>query len=215
MEKKCFKCFAILPLDEFYKHSRMADGHLNKCKICTKNDAIANRNNRLEYYREYDRKRRLHGRTESLHSNERWAIRNRHKRVAHVAVGNAVRDGRLFKKPCEICGSKEVQAHHDDYSKLLDVRWLCVTHHAEHHKRERKEIRQSLALRGEVRRYLGQGLLPNSLPTELLREQKCPPQAKAEGGDHMTHGVMTVRTCSGRSVGAAAGRVIPPSSLTR
>ena len=37
-EKKCFKCDNILPLDMFYKHSGMTDGHLNKCKICTKND---------------------------------------------------------------------------------------------------------------------------------------------------------------------------------
>ena len=36
--KTCFKCHLTLPLSEFYHHPRMKDGHLGKCKECTKKD---------------------------------------------------------------------------------------------------------------------------------------------------------------------------------
>jgi ribosomal protein S27AE len=53
------------------------------------------------------------------------------KQVAHAKVAVAIQTGRLTRKPCEVCGAKSVEAHHDDYSKPLNVRWLCKTHHME------------------------------------------------------------------------------------
>ncbi|HEY4831966.1 MAG TPA: hypothetical protein VIH61_05330 [Waddliaceae bacterium] len=134
----------------------MADGHLNKCKECTKKDTIKNRNENLEYYQEYDRKRsnlehRIKLRkqvAERWKANPKlrkrrgelkrvWQQRNAEKRAAHVITGNAIRDGRLIPKPCEVCGKKKVDAHHDDYAKPLEVRWLCKKHHAEYHVQKR------------------------------------------------------------------------------
>ena len=43
--------------------------------------------------------------------------------------------------PCEICGSLTTHRHHEDYSKPLDIRWLCSRHHAARHK-ERRETGQ-------------------------------------------------------------------------
>lgn len=55
--------------------------------------------------------------------------------AAMQAVQSAVRNGSLVKQPCEVCASPVVEAHHDDYTKPLQVRWLCREHHVkEHHK---------------------------------------------------------------------------------
>ena len=57
-------------------------------------------------------------------------------RITTRAVTNRyIKSGILIKQPCEVCGVMEkVEAHHDDYTKPMDVRWLCRSHHAEHHR---------------------------------------------------------------------------------
>jgi len=32
-----------------------------------------------------------------------------------------------------VCGAEKSDAHHDDYAAPLAVRWLCRTHHFQHH----------------------------------------------------------------------------------
>ena len=147
--KKCMKCGEVKPVDQFYRHKRMADGRLSKCKTCTKRDVRENRARKIEYYREFDRARsnlphRVEARAaysqtqegkEALRRGSKaWGKRNPIKKAASVAVNNAVRDGRMTRQPCEVCGLAKAQAHHCDYGKPLDVRWLCTTHHAEWHK---------------------------------------------------------------------------------
>ncbi len=45
----------------------------------------------------------------------------------------AIRYGKMERQPCEICGQSKAQGHHTDYSKPLEVRWLCAKHHREEH----------------------------------------------------------------------------------
>ncbi len=52
--KTCRDCDIQKDLDEFYKHRRMKDGHLNICKVCRTTQVIANRLTKVEYYKAYD-----------------------------------------------------------------------------------------------------------------------------------------------------------------
>jgi hypothetical protein len=56
------------------------------------------------------------------------------KYVAHKEVKLAIISGKLIPKPCEICGRPEFAAHHEDYNKPLDVKWLCVSCHMSLHR---------------------------------------------------------------------------------
>lgn len=61
--------------------------------------------------------------------SQRYPERNR----ARQRVCYAIKTGKLERQPCEICGEIKTHAHHDDYSRPLDVRWLCTQHHRELH----------------------------------------------------------------------------------
>ena len=148
--KTCMKCGGRLPLTEFYKHPKMADGRLGKCKTCTKRDVRENRRKRAEYYREYDRQRAMRpdrvkmredylktesGKEARARALARDAERRPNAAKANNALGNAVRDGRIERpNRCEDCGALcTPQGHHDDYAKPLDVRWLCPGCHKQWH----------------------------------------------------------------------------------
>lgn len=64
------------------------------------------------------------------------------KILARVWVQRAIKAGKMVRQPCEICGLEKVDAHHDDYWKPYDVRWLCRSHHREHHECNKGLIRE-------------------------------------------------------------------------
>lgn len=153
MLKICKDCKKEKDVVDFY-------GKQNECKECTKSRVKKYRENNIEKVREYDRNRpNVKERNERFKAaqkermkdaeyrkivngmRKKWAEKNTVKRAAHIIVSNRIRGGVLIKQPCEVCGELKVDAHHDDYEKPLDVRWLCKKHHAEHHKNEREKER--------------------------------------------------------------------------
>lgn len=128
--KRCAKCKAEKTTDGFYPKD-------SKCKPCRCELVRANRRNNIEHYRAFDKARyRTPERRAYTHNMAySYVLSHPKARAAHTAVGNAVRDRRLFKKPCEACGNARAHAHHDDYDKPLDVRWLCPPCHFDWHQK--------------------------------------------------------------------------------
>lgn len=134
MLKVCFKCLVEKEIDEFYRHSAMADGRLGKCKECTKQDTQLNYSNHRLQYREYDKQReQLENRKRAkAEYQRRYRSTKKLEYKAHQLVNKALKSGKLQKQSCEECGtSSGVEGHHDDYTKPLHVRWLCFKHHRE------------------------------------------------------------------------------------
>jgi hypothetical protein len=140
--KTCFKCGTEKPLTEFYRHKKMGDGYLGKCKCCTKADVSEHRHGKgRENVLKYDRERaqtsvRVESRRRIV---KEWIASHPERRAAHKKLGYAVRSGRVTPLPCLICGDK-AEAHHPDYNAPLDVVWLCPAHHKQAHADSKRSI---------------------------------------------------------------------------
>jgi len=157
--KICRRCGQNKPLNEFYPHSQMADGHLNICKECTiervkkyerKNKPIIIKKDR-ERFRNLTgerraNRRRINHKWRKTHPNEtfgfyqKWIRKNPEKVKAHNALSNAVRDGKIKKsKICKMCGSQRLlHGHHESYKKQdwLNVTWVCYICHRKLHRKK-------------------------------------------------------------------------------
>ena len=142
LSKQCFKCKTSKPFEDFYKHPQMADGRVNKCKDCNKNDVTSYRNKNLEKYRAYDRARAKISKRIKLQVEvtRAWRAEDSRRAVAHSAVAKAIRNGLLIRMPCIRCGKEKSEAHHEDYDKPLEVMWLCTSCHKQRHKELKAEF---------------------------------------------------------------------------
>lgn len=165
--KKCIHCGEEKTLEMFYRHPQMLDGYLNKCKECTKKENKENRNMKIEYYRQYDRERGCTEKRKKARkeyeikmktfnpdlfqkrkniANQKWRNKHKDRTKAERLLDYAVKYGKLIKpEKCIKCGLKteNLQAHHFDYTKPLEVWWLCSSCHAQEHVRKREEQRKN------------------------------------------------------------------------
>jgi len=147
----CRVCDAEKQVSEFYPRQIKSDRSSGECKECTKSRIRKNRAENIDYYRSYDRmryreseERREHchaaGRTTpmSVRVEKQRAKRKEDGNLRHNArqkVARAVAKGQIKKMDeCFFCGTgQSLQAHHEDYTKPLDVFWLCPKCHGKLH----------------------------------------------------------------------------------
>lgn len=71
-------------------------------------------------------------RTRRIDHYQKLSLLEKRKLIARTTANNAVKAGKLPRKPCRVCGDP-AQMHHGDYRKPLAVEWLCREHHEQHH----------------------------------------------------------------------------------
>ena len=132
--KICPKCKKKKPLESFFKDKSRKSGYQTYCQYCC--------NERGRIYRKTEsgiRAKRKHldsrrGKRAIYEYGKKYRNDNPLKISSHKAVYYAISIGRLIKGPCLICGSVvNIEAHHGDYNKQLDVSWLCSQHHKDLH----------------------------------------------------------------------------------
>ena len=147
--KRCTKCCEIKEIDLFPKGR-------NECKKCRSNFVLVHYRlhrdeicqSRKAYEKEYDRKRNKDperaeyarqlywkNRDKILESRKGKIVQQKPrdplKEKCKALFAYAVKNGRIQKGCCSICGEQKVEGHHFDYSKPYEVVWLCHRHHAE------------------------------------------------------------------------------------
>ena len=125
MSKACKKCGNFIPLKGFYRSKRTKDGREGDCKECRK-----------QY--DLDRKDEPHRKKMKYESTKRMREKCPEKHRAHQIVKRAVRNGTLVKSPCT-CRVEKVLGHHEDYSKPLEVIWMCTECHTKLHVKRKND----------------------------------------------------------------------------
>jgi len=145
--KKCKKCGKEKNIEDFPKYkTKGISGRRGICRLCWNKKWTPVVVNHTKRYRDQKEEYRKKHREDAARQYQRekpngqwrercklYEIRHPERARAKVMVMMAVRSGKLKPMPCEKCGRK-AQAHHEDYSKPLEVKWLCTFHHGERHR---------------------------------------------------------------------------------
>lgn len=151
--KSCIRCGSIKPytLDYFVKSTQHKSGLTSACRTCCSAAVAASRSKKRELYNERDRLRHAANRNAILerkrvdytNNKEKYAARRKANKIkypereaARKKLHQALISGLVMKWPaCAApnCDSNSVEAHHPDYSKPLDVVWLCKGCHRKAH----------------------------------------------------------------------------------
>lgn len=128
--KTCITCKRVKNESEFHKDRSRKEGLSPRCKPC----ACAQTK---RYYRSNSGVWRRLSTETKRRGNRRYNAKHPGRLRAHRIVDGELRSGRMKRGECERLSadcSGKVHAHHDDYAKPVEVRWLCARHHREWHK---------------------------------------------------------------------------------
>lgn len=89
---------------------------------------------------------------------------------ARKALNHAVAAGRIVPQPCEKCGAEPAQGHHEDYSKPLEVEWLCAGCHSKLHNQKHPVTKACTVCGAEF--------TPHA--TKRARAKTCSPECRAK-----------------------------------
>lgn len=144
-EKTCNRCCRALPIASFSKDRSRIDGRTYACRECE--------NARHQAYHGGERRPREPRQSRQpgmvrfkkpvlispTQSTKKWRAANNEKVRAQRKVRRLILRNEMERQPCERCGGPKAQAHHDDYSRPLEVMWLCPRHHRERHRELRQQ----------------------------------------------------------------------------
>lgn len=144
--KACSCCGAFKPLHEFQVRRASSDGRTASCKEClhTRDRARYPKERDLRITRMQGYRKTEEGRMSHNKSSAAWGRRNRQKTNAQNALRRAIKVGIVTPWPvCAVpsCSCTTVHGHHPDYSRPLDVVWLCPEHHSALHAQHRVDTR--------------------------------------------------------------------------
>lgn len=122
---QCYLCQDVL----FEEDMSRSGGSFTYCKKCHAT--------RMRRWRMFHRESYLASLRKSYHTNkdkiDKYKASERFSNPELHRARNTARYHLKEKQPCEVCGSLDTHRHHEDYSKPLEVRWLCQLHHKEVH----------------------------------------------------------------------------------
>lgn len=134
---ECSGCKAILPREAFYASKKQTSGIHSQCKKCHNAVSVATRD--VDKARDASREymRRVSKASPGKNRGRKRKPADPIKQAARMALHNAIRRREIVRpETCQECGvAKKVTAHHSDYSKPLDVEWLCYECHGLRHRR--------------------------------------------------------------------------------
>lgn len=132
--KTCSCCGQQKPLTDYQVRKASPDGYTSSCKACLKarDAARYSKERELRALRHKQYMATPEGKAAHARAITAWKDKNAVQRAANIILGNAVKYGQVKKQPCWVCG-ETAEAHHPDYSRPLDVVWLCPSHHKQAH----------------------------------------------------------------------------------